>query len=705
MQSNKKTKITRPASSRSDHLITILLVVSLVIHIAGAYVFYRWDDLRYSVMRYDPDAVEELSEEAKAREEERKKREDEKRERTEIKEEDAREIMKEEERRKKKEIRKQIEELKRQKEELENLVDDKRNELVERNLDEEQPETPALTSREKFEILKKRTEGLENDNDDMKGLIEALDDLRHHNRRKNADQIVEERKAVEVKSQEVITKLGNKLKEDKPQIGSLAIMLGDFSEMQDKSWKQAESAAALQRYNEKSLRSVKSRTEELKQAIRARESGDAVHKDFRDVSKSELQSKIENAHKSIEKTERSLQKDQTASRQAHKIAREAMEINQLALEFLADFLSENMNELSALEMYELAQTLEKSIAQNFAELRAQELALLQNDQFDQALSDITVPQSDRPNLADQLNFENVETVGDLQAFREGLETALNQSRAMSMNAENMLNQAKGLNQRDEKGSDINMTAMRRAMMEGAQKVQSQQGQMIDMSGIMRAASGGNQSTNLYGGAGDGTGPQGGPANLRAKLTWNESRLNERRIIASAMPGRKFTKDSKRMGWLYIDTWYIIGPYEASHGIDYTHKHEPETVIDLDAQYKGKIDPATGQPRKLEWQFYQSSTLRMRPPNETTGATYYAYTEIFFEEGTDLLLAVGSDDGAKVWINDLVVWQDDELSGWNLEEGYRKVYFKKGYNKILVRLGNGPNTCTFSVLLCPPDALK
>ena len=64
--------------------------------------------------------------------------------------------------------------------------------------------------------------------------------------------------------------------------------------------------------------------------------------------------------------------------------------------------------------------------------------------------------------------------------------------------------------------------------------------------------------------------------------------------------------------------------------------------------------------------------------------------------------IASDDAAKVWINDLLVWQDDEESGWQLDEGFRKVVFRKGFNKILVRIENGPVVCYYSVLVCPPD---
>ncbi|MFW6303133.1 MAG: hypothetical protein ACOC2L_00810, partial [Candidatus Sumerlaeota bacterium] len=359
MQSNPKQSLSR-RSSRSDRLIQMLLVASLVLHIAGAYVFYRWDDLRYSVMRYDPDAVEELSEQAQKREEERKKREQEKRERTEIKKEDAQKIMEEEERRKKAEIRKQIEELRRQKDELENLVEEKREELVERDLDDLQGETPGLTPREKFEILKNRTTGLGDDNADLEQLIDAMHSLSDHRRRDAAEQLVANRRSVETQSGDIVEDLGKILLEERPQIGALAMMLGDFSRLQDTSWKQAQNTATLRAFYEREVRNGKERVEAMQKALRARGAGETVeHKDYRNMQKEDLEDSLERTRKHIEKSDRSLQKDMAASRQAHAIAREAMEINQLALRFLIEHLAENLEDMSAREMYEMAKMLEE----------------------------------------------------------------------------------------------------------------------------------------------------------------------------------------------------------------------------------------------------------------------------------------------------------------------------------------------------------
>ena len=173
-----------------------------------------------------------------------------------------------------------------------------------------------------------------------------------------------------------------------------------------------------------------------------------------------------------------------------------------------------------------------------------------------------------------------------------------------------------------------------------------------------------------------------------------------------MPGRRFTRESVRRGWLYLDTWYVIGPWENESKVDYTVVHPPETGIDFDAVYHdGKFANEEGHPdRELRWRFYQSDQVRNQPPRVYAASTYYAHTDVWFDEERDMLIAIASDDAACVWLNDEVVWQDTGQSSWQLGEGYRRVRFRKGFNTILVRIENGPAHCIWSVVLCPPEVL-
>jgi hypothetical protein len=167
-------------------------------------------------------------------------------------------------------------------------------------------------------------------------------------------------------------------------------------------------------------------------------------------------------------------------------------------------------------------------------------------------------------------------------------------------------------------------------------------------------------------------------------------------VKGSVPGRKVhSSGSGYTGakWMFIDSWYIIGPFPNPARRNIETKFPPESVISLDATYIGKED------KPLRWQFFKANRASIRPPDEDDYAIYYAYTTLWFEEGREMWIAVGSDDFSKVWINDMMVWASGpSQKNWKADEGYRRVYFKKGLNRILYRVENGWHGCSFSLML-------
>lgn len=158
---------------------------------------------------------------------------------------------------------------------------------------------------------------------------------------------------------------------------------------------------------------------------------------------------------------------------------------------------------------------------------------------------------------------------------------------------------------------------------------------------------------------------------------------------------------EQMEWMFVDTWYTIGPFPNPSRVNINTKFPPETVVNLSATYPGKDG------RMVGWEFLQSGSIMMAPHHAEEYAIYYAYTELWFEEDADLWIAIGSDDKANVWVNDLPVWiSGDQLKSWRIDEGLRKVYFKKGLNRILYRVENGWRTMGFSMgIQLPPSSSK
>ena len=231
-------------------------------------------------------------------------------------------------------------------------------------------------------------------------------------------------------------------------------------------------------------------------------------------------------------------------------------------------------------------------------------------------------------------------------------------------------------------------------------------------------SGGNGSGNGngtgMGGSGEVSAPGGGKGTFSA---YSGSKLSKEMVKAQALPGRRFSKDAERKGWLYINTWYMIGPWESFGREDFSIVHPPEVSIDFDAVYTdGQIGTGIAEtdsdPLKvigdevqldgtLRWKFMQSESMHNVPPVTTGHSTYYAYTELYFDEATTMLVAIGTDDSGRVWINGKDVWRDYGTSWYNIDEHIAPFQFRQGWNKVLVRLENGGGgPCGFSFLIIP-----
>lgn len=157
--------------------------------------------------------------------------------------------------------------------------------------------------------------------------------------------------------------------------------------------------------------------------------------------------------------------------------------------------------------------------------------------------------------------------------------------------------------------------------------------------------------------------------------------------------RKLSQEGQSTPWIFIDSWYLIGPFPNPNRRNIDTRFAPEIAIDLDARYIG------AQNHILKWQYLQYSEFPITPPDMQDYAIYYAFTEFHSEIETDAWLAIGSDDQSKFWINNILVWHSgDEHKSWNATEGYRKIRLREGRNRFLFRLENGQYSGGFSVML-------
>jgi hypothetical protein len=173
-------------------------------------------------------------------------------------------------------------------------------------------------------------------------------------------------------------------------------------------------------------------------------------------------------------------------------------------------------------------------------------------------------------------------------------------------------------------------------------------------------------------------------------------------------GRTFGTGGTYAERVYLDTWYVIGPF-AGHGDEsLQHGYPPEDDVDLDAAYPGP------EGRTLTWRFTSRGFYPFIPPDRRDDSVYYAATELRVDEDADVWLAIAADDDSMMWLDDRLVWVGspgdkpwyhppyylrDELAGsLSLAEGRRRVHLEAGVHRLLFKLYNKEDRTFFSVVL-------
>lgn len=360
---------------------------------------------------------------------------------------------------------------------------------------------------------------------------------------------------------------------------------------------------------------------------------------------------------------------------------------------------------STAEIYEMLRQYEGEIQKRHVAINAANRALTQGLSYPEVYASLQMGNSSMPS------FDNLAA----QQFGEGV----NSAEDINVRSTGDLNKYRGL--LDHASRQAGLAGSRlEGLFAGGRSVNRPGG-----SNSGQSAGNGEGGGGQPGGDGSGDGGMGiGFSNDGQKapmVAYSGPKLDHDMVKAQALPGRRFSKDAARKGWLYVNTWYMIGPWESYGRDDFAAVHPPEIAVDFDAVYTdGKIGEGIAEtdahplkmigPRvkldgTLRWRFMQSESMHNIMPVTTGSSTYYAYTELYFDEAASMLVAMGTDDSGRIWINGKEVWQDRGTSWYQIDEHIVTFNFQQGWNKVLVRLENaGGGPAGFSFLICPEDAL-
>jgi hypothetical protein len=160
--------------------------------------------------------------------------------------------------------------------------------------------------------------------------------------------------------------------------------------------------------------------------------------------------------------------------------------------------------------------------------------------------------------------------------------------------------------------------------------------------------------------------------------------------------------------VYLDSWYVIGPFAGRGARSMATAYPPESDVDLDGVYAGL------EGRVLRWRYASRGFYPFVPPDRAENAVYFAYTELRIDDDRDVWLDIGADDDSMLWLDGRLVWvsepgdkpwyhglyylPDERSASLALVEGRRRVHLARGVHRLLLKLYNDLNPTFFSVVM-------
>lgn len=145
----------------------------------------------------------------------------------------------------------------------------------------------------------------------------------------------------------------------------------------------------------------------------------------------------------------------------------------------------------------------------------------------------------------------------------------------------------------------------------------------------------------------------------------------------------------------VNTWWVVGPFDAEFEKALDTPYPPEQGVDLKASYTGKDGASIGW-KKIERPLNGSLSagdeffvhLHTVFGKRIDNAVAYAMTTIESPGDAEARLALGSDDGVVVWLNGVEVHRNNIGRAYSPKQDIVPISLKKGKNTLLLKINQG-----------------
>lgn len=177
----------------------------------------------------------------------------------------------------------------------------------------------------------------------------------------------------------------------------------------------------------------------------------------------------------------------------------------------------------------------------------------------------------------------------------------------------------------------------------------------------------------------------GEHTLAADLTWNQQRMRSASTQVTKQP-----------------TWAVIGPFDNPRGRGFRTEYPPERGLALTGHARGKHG-------EVRWRVFPQAQIaddgyvdlgKLFP--EENWAVAYLLAFVASSAMREAELRVGSDDTVTVWLNDRKVLANPAMRDAAMDQDIVPVVLRRGQNKILIKVGQGPGEWQLYFRLTAPD---
>ncbi|HEX4949873.1 MAG TPA: DUF4838 domain-containing protein, partial [Blastocatellia bacterium] len=166
---------------------------------------------------------------------------------------------------------------------------------------------------------------------------------------------------------------------------------------------------------------------------------------------------------------------------------------------------------------------------------------------------------------------------------------------------------------------------------------------------------------------------------------------------------------------WMRDWLLCGPFQLQMQPNNTpdNEHIPGFETDFLQAHGGERNPrirvgqvetfAGGSAKWIQHTASDSVINLDKAVSETAFVLAYAYREFDWPRDETVVLALGSNDGGRAWLNGEQVWDRPEARGLKVDDDLILVRLRKGRNTLLLKIEERGNKWVFCARLLPFDA--